>query len=288
MRLQLALVVVGFSSVANAQPGADDPPPVEEPPPPPAPPPPPMVRPLVLAPPIVAPPPATTVDQGVIDDANSGRNWLTPTALTPPAGTWSFSDYELLLISGGYAVTDQFQISATTLLPVFEDMPFFGMVSAKYQFLKSGNVRAAFQGAIVHVNEGGDDEFDDDSVTIGNLGGALTLCIDDDCHSHFTGYLGAGFANEESESVPFVAAAAATLRLGKHVKAVFELDTAFVVGDINEESDAYLGWYGIRFTSNMIGVDLGFAKPLCSDCDDDDLPLGFPFVSFTYRAFKNQ
>jgi hypothetical protein len=44
--------------------------------------------------------------------------------------------------------------------------------------------------------------------------------------------------------------------------------------------------YGLRFTSSTIGVDLGFAKPLCEDCDLEELPMGFPFVSFTYRSFK--
>ncbi|MBA3820569.1 MAG: hypothetical protein H0X17_16885 [Deltaproteobacteria bacterium] len=234
-----------------------------------------------------APPPpgatvaaTSTVDLGVVNDANSGRSWLSPTALTPPAGTWSFSDFELLFVSGAYAVTDQLQISATTLLPIAEDMPFFGMLSAKLQVLRSGRVRGAAHAAVLHVTEGSGA-----AVTIGTLGGALTLCLDDDCHSHLTGYLGAGFADEEQSSVPFVASAALTFRVARLVKIVLEADSAFIAGEIDETANGFLGWYGVRFTSKNIGVDLGFAKPICDGCEDG-LVMGFPFVSFTYRAFK--
>ncbi len=290
MRLPLVACLLGISTLASAQPGADDalpPPPPYDPAPPyePAPPPPPPAPPAPIAypqpPVLVVAPPVSSVDKGVIEDANSGRNWLTPTALTPPAGTWSFSDFELFLISGSYAVTDELSISATTLLPIVDDMPFFGIGSAKLQVIKSGNVRAAVQAAVMHISESGSDS----SVTVGNLGGAVTLCIDSDCHSHLTGYLGAGFAQEDNSAVPFVAALGATLRLTRRVKAVFEADTAFIAGDINDNDNGLLVWYGVRFTSREIGVDLGFAKPLCSGCEDG-LAMGIPFVSFTYRAFK--
>jgi hypothetical protein len=264
----VVVLLLGFSSVAWAQPGAAPPPP-----------------PGAVAPPTEA---QSTVDQGVIDDANSGRNWLTPTALTPPAGTWSFTDYELLLASLGYAVTDHFTISATVLLPIVEDMPFFGIASAKLQVLKAGNLRGALQLNVMHTSI--DDGGDDFSLSAANLGGALTLCIDDACHSHVTGYLGAGFGLDTVESqnaVPFVAAAAAAFRVARHIKFVFEADTAFIVGDVDEAANGFLGWYGVRFTSREIGVDLGFAKPICEDCDSEGLPMGFPFVSFTYRGYAD-
>jgi len=239
-------------------------------------------------PPGTAPAPASTVDEGVIDDASSGRNWLTPTALTPPAGTWSFTDFELVFASLGYAVTDKFTVSATVLLPIVEDTPFFGIASAKLQVLKSGNLRGALQLNILHTSiDDGDDDF---AFTAANLGGALTLCIDDGCHSHVTGYLGAGFGLDtvdEQNAVPFVAAVAATFKVGRHIKFVFEADTAFIVGDVDETADGLLGWYGVRFTSKFIGVDIGFAKPICEGCDDEGLPMGFPFVSFTYRGYND-
>lgn len=207
-----------------------------------------------------------------------------PTALIEPAGTWSFSDFELFFVSLGYSITDQFSVSATTLLPVTNDLPFWLLVNAKLQIVKSGRVRAALQGALTTVRENGD------GASGAVLGGALTLCIDDDCHSHVTGYLGAGFAHEDQSAVPFVFAGSLAYRLGKHVKLLLEADSAYVAGDINQAADGFLAWYGVRFTSNIIGVDLGFAKPICTggtDCSIDELPMGIPFLSFTYRSFKD-
>ena len=241
-------------------------------------------------PPAAQPPPQETsseVDLGVVQDANSGRSWLTPTALTEPAGTWSFSDYELLLASIGYAVTDRFMISGTFLLPIVEEMPFFGIASAKFQVIRAGNLRGALQLNVMHWGERVTGE--DFNFTAANVGGALTLCIDKDCHSVLTGYLGAGFGLDtgtDNSTVPFVAAASAAFKVGRHVKFMLEADTAFLMGDVQQTANGFLGWYGARFTSKYVGVDLGFMKPICEDCGDG-LVMGFPFVAFTYRGYKD-
>ncbi len=290
MRVPIRWIVSCFvvssllSSAAFAQPGEDDGAgaPAEPPPPPPAapvmmaPPPPPM-------PPAQPTAPASTVDKGIVEDANAGRSWIMPTALVEPAGTWSFSDFELLMVSLGYSVTDQLSISATTLLPITDKMPFFGLFNAKYQVIKSGRVRGAVQGAVSHIR------VDGNGVSAAVLGGALTVCLDDECHSHATGYLGAGFAHENQSAVPFVFSGALAVRMNKHIKLLLEADSGFVAGDINDKINGFLAWYGVRFTSSIIGVDLGFAKPICTDGRDCNtgLPLGLPFVSFTYRALKD-
>jgi hypothetical protein len=277
------------TSVALGQPGADP----GSPPPPPAdpsqpeappPPPPPMAQPVPA--PVEAPPPApaSSVPAGVVNDANSGRAWLMPTALTPPAGTWSFSDFELLFVGMSYSVTDQLQLSAATLLPIVDDMPIWVLLNGKLAVVQAGRVHAAVQGAISIVDV---QDAENEAVIVGELGGALTYCIDDACHSHVSGFLGAGFARESESAVPLLLAASATFRLGKHVKAVFEADTGYIAGgEIDEFVDGFLFWYGVRFTSSFLGVDLGFAKPICDGCDIDELPMGFPFVSFTYRGLN--
>src|SRR5690606_38975588 len=129
----LSVLLAGVS-VANAQPGSE-PPPMEPPAmePPPVEPMPDEPPPAATQPPPAAEPPPSTVDAGVIADANSGRGWLLPTALTPPAGTWSFSSFELFVIGGGYAITDQLQVSLTTVIPLTSDFPIIGLLSGKYQ-----------------------------------------------------------------------------------------------------------------------------------------------------------
>lgn len=249
-------------------------------PPPPPGPAPSMAPPVVVAPPAPTPE-VSTVDRGVVEDANAGRSWVIPTALSEPAGTWSFSDYELFLISLGYAVTDQFSISATTLMPVVKDMPFWLLVNAKYQVIRQGAVRIAVQGALTNVHENGN------SATAAVLGGALTLCIDSDCRSMANGYVGAGFAHQDSSAVPLLMGGSLAFGINRHVKLLLEADTGYIAGGgIDAAANGFLGWYGVRFTSSIIGVDLGFMKPICADCNIDGLPMGFPFVSFTYRSLK--
>jgi hypothetical protein len=224
----------------------------------------------------------SSVDKGIVQDANAGRMWLSPTALTEPAGTWSFTDYELLLVGLSYAATDTVSISANTLLPIVEDMPFYLLVNGKAQIVRSGNVRVALQGAVIHAR------FDGEGATAAVLGGALSYCIDPECHSLVNGYVGAGFAHEDQSAVPLLVSGSLLYRINRHVKLMLEVDTGYIAGEINSASDVFLGWYGVRFTSKIIGVDLGFVKPFCAgdtDCSGG-LVMGVPFVSFTYRSFK--
>jgi hypothetical protein len=231
--------------------------------------------------------PASTVDKGVMNDANAGRGWMTPTALTEPGGTWSVSDYELFLLQIGYAINDQLSISATTIPPLTQDFPLWLLASAKLQVLKAGRVRAAVQGAVTYysikdtISDGTGTMSSTQSFTAADLGGALTLCLDDDCNSHVSGFLGAGFAHDTNSSVPFVGAATLVARFAKHVKFVAELDSAFIAGQVNDVARGALAWYGVRFTSSMIGVDLGFVRPI--GVGDTGLVLGFPILTFSYR-----
>jgi hypothetical protein len=290
MRMSKVIVVscLLVSSAAVAQPGAEPPSPDSEPAvPPPAP-----APPAAMVPPPGAPQPLppgaaqapSEVDRGVVEDANSGRSWLMPTALMEPAGTWSFTDFELFMVGLGYSVTDRMSISVTTLLPIVSDMPVFLLGNAKLQVIRSGNLRVAVQGAMTYVQER--NTGNNYGASAGELGAAATLCIDTDCRSHVSGFIGAGFAHDTQSSVPFLVAGSLAMSMNKHVKAIVEADSAFIAGDINEQANGFLAWYGLRFTSETIGVDLGFAKPVCDGCSNGDLPMGAPFVSFTYRSFK--
>ncbi|HUJ59070.1 MAG TPA: hypothetical protein VLX92_11280 [Kofleriaceae bacterium] len=280
MRIAI-LVVCGVSLVGSFARAQDAPP--GEPPPgqvPPAPPPPPVAPPPAM----VAPPAAvTTVDPGTLEDANSGRVAIMSTALTPPAGTFAFEDWELFLISASYAVTDHLVITGTSMVPVTSDF-YWGFLSAKLQVVKVGRVRIAAQAGIAAVWGNGSDS--SDSATGFDLGGVATLCLDDGCYSHVDGAVVAGFADQSNTSVPVGFMAGIVAKVGRHIRLVAEADTAHMFGDLSGQANGFLGWYGVRFTSRQIGVDLELVRPFCSDssCDMTTFPLGVPFVTFTYRA----
>jgi len=125
-----------------------------------------------------------------------------------------------------------------------------------------------------------------------------TLCLDVACHSHASGFVGAGFATSGQNAVPLVFAGSIAGRVGRHVKLLAELNSAALVGgQYGGFADGFLAWYGVRFTSHNIGVDLGMALPIFKDSSgswqvgygkDNNgssiLPFGAPFFSFTYRG----
>jgi len=226
------------------------------------------------------------VDKGVLDDANSGRAWISPTALTPPKGTWSFSDWELFWVGASYAFTDNLQASASTMVPITSDQPLILLFTGKLKIYSQGRVRLAGHLAVNHISyDDADDDFS--GFSAGALGGAATLCLDDNCDSHVNGYLAGGFlleADVDQTSVPFLVAASLVKKMSRRVKLVFEVDSGFVTGEVDEMSEVFLGWYGLRFTSRHIGVDFGFMRPFGPDVDWDVFPMGFPVLNFTYRG----
>ena len=296
----IALVALCGSSTVNAQPlpAANPADPSTDPSSAPVPPPPgtdasaqPAAYPPAAYPPAAYPPappvgyvqPAnTTFERGVMEDANSDRALLMPTALTPPAGTFSFTNYEIFWMTASYSPTDNLQITAGTAVPLVADMPFVGTLSAKLQLAKTNTVRLALHGTIgggVESGSGG---------SAGLVGGVLTYCLDAQCLSHLNGYVGAGITVESSAAVPMIIAASGVFRLTNRLRAVVELDTAYVAGDFANTGNSFLANYALRFTGPNLGVDFGFIK-LFVDGEDvlSEVPLGIPFVSFTYRGGPN-
>ena len=221
-----------------------------------------------------APPPG--IDQGIAEDASSGRGWVMPTALMAPAGTWTLSDYELIAVAGSYAVTDRLALSIGTVLPV--DSQRVAGASAKLQLFGSPRVRIAAQSALAVSWTG-----DGDPIGLASAGGAVTLCIDLACRSHLSGYLGAGLVHDKALSGLVIAGGSLALALGTHMKAVLELEN----GTGYDLARGALGWYGLRFNARAFTFDLGLATPLGAAADRWDTSI-LPFLSFTYRSSTHQ
>lgn len=293
-------IVAGMVGGAMAQPGPSTAPPAAPPSaaPPAAPAPAvapdpsmPQQQPGIPAPPPVAsgpgsaPPAAVGPDGDPIDpdadpasfsDANATTSFLMPTALMPAAGSFGFHDYELLIIGGSYAPSNNLLFSLSTLVPLFDEQPFVGLASAKVQMYRGPSLRVAAHGALFFVT-------DEDGFTSGTLGAVATLCLNVECSTHVSGYAAAGLVNDNDNEVPLIFSGSLAARITDRVRFLTEVDTGVVTGEVNEVSDGFLLWYGLRFTSRHISGDIGFVKPIYEDADDE-LPIGLPVVSFTFRS----
>lgn len=220
------------------------------------------------------------VPAGILEDANSGRVWVMPTALLPPQGTWSIDNYEIIFVGGSYALTDNLQLSGAAMVPMDEGGPELAFLSAKLGLLAVERFHLALQGSTLLDREG----------RIGRMGtlvgGVASLCMDRDCHSLLNGYVGAGFSilGDES-SVPLVLSASLVQRISPHVKLMLEVDSGLILNPIYDEDRGIMVNYGLRITSRSIGVDLGLLRPICAECGGHgEFPLGIPWLALSYRG----
>jgi hypothetical protein len=227
-------------------------------------------------------PAAAAGDEGARSDANIDHAWYMPTAETVPQGAVVFTDWELLLAGLKYGVTENAELSLETLVPITSDIPLFLLFGGKLRVVKAGAVRVAVSGNLLYASQ------NSDSFTLGALGGVASICLDGECNSLVSAGIQFMFGvntNNSDGAFVFVPNASLLARLGRHVKALVEVDGA----GYHANGDTQLGrgalvMYGLRFTSGEIGGDLGFVRPVCSSgCDTGNLVLGLPLITFSYR-----
>jgi hypothetical protein len=227
---------------------------------------------------------SSTADPGQLLDSKIDRAFLLPTAQTHPAGSITFNDYELFFVGVTYGVTDDFQITGTTLVPITDETPFMGILSGKYRVPVGDRLRLAGQASVILGNPDWSLDDDDASATAYTLGGIASYCLDEGCGSLASLSVTSMFSPAAEDSAGFIYGASIIQRLNRRVKLMFELDSLAVkVGDEWETADGALLSYGLRFYSGEISGDIGFIKPVGGD-GDDDFVMGLPFVNFTYRA----
>ncbi len=91
--------------------------------------------------------PATPAAGATSSDPNIDRGFLLPTAMTQPAGSVTYNNYELLLHGVSYGITDRVQASVTVLSPIVRDMPFVGFASVKGRIVSTDRFHLALQGS---------------------------------------------------------------------------------------------------------------------------------------------
>jgi hypothetical protein len=224
-------------------------------------------------------------EEGLRGDPNIDRAWLSPTAATQPQGTWSFNDWELVLVGITYGVTNSVQLSAAFFPPFVQNQPFAGFASLKVGLIPEGRVRLSGSLSLGIASDGGDNS---ETHGGGLAGGVLSLCTDDPCASLASVFVFAGFALGESQSlVPIYFGGSLVQRLSEHVKLSVEVDSGGWLGSGTESTglaNGALVTYGVRFFGHDIAVDVGLIRPFIFYKDvNNPFVLGYPMVAFSYR-----
>ncbi len=231
-------------------------------------------------------------------DPNLDRGFLLPTAMTQPAGSVTYNNYELLLHGVTYGITDNVQASVTVLSPIVSDMPFVGFGAVKWRLSPTERIHVAAQLSGMYGHSFSDN-LDDGNQNIYSLGtGAFVSgCLREDCSSLLSAsatyqlaFLGGPTTLDGAEQSTrtthmIVYGASLVHRVANHVKLLAELTSATGKGGSQNDFDnlpGALASYGVRFhTANLAG-DVGFVKPLIED-EDDSFLMGLPFVNISYR-----
>jgi hypothetical protein len=229
------------------------------------------------------PPPTVLAEPGarasVAADPNLDRGFVLPTAMTQPAGSITYNNYELLLHGVTVGITDRFQMSATVLAPIVEQMPLVGLVSAKGRIYAGQRFHLALQGSLGAAKGGWSD---DGALFTAGAGTLASWCLRQDCSSLLSGSVTYQLvtSDESNEGAGgLVYGVSAVHRVGRHVKLLAEVASAANLRS-PDFADGALVNYGVRFYSGSIAGDVGFIKPVG---DGGGFILGLPFASISYR-----
>lgn len=213
-------------------------------------------------------------------DAHADRVILFPTAETHPQGTFFISSYELVLIQLGYALTDDFQMSALFLPPLVREQPFFFSPTFKLNVVRSEQGNVALLGGLDFVVQSDTDE----STALGRLGAAGQLCIDVACDSSLTLNAHGWTEIGENQGTIVLLSAGGLFRASELVSLMLEPSYGLLLqdGEVNTP-EGFLLSYGVRLSGRQFGFDITFVRPFAEGISDE-LILGVPFVVASYRS----
>jgi hypothetical protein len=216
---------------------------------------------------VASPPPGST--RVPADDPQADRGVIGPTAYTHPKGTFFFSDYELLLLQFGYAITDDTQLTVTGLPPVGAERIYVLDLTLKSTLYRGGRVRVAALGSTsgLAAKEIG-------ILGVGRVGGVVQLCVARDCASSLSLSSDVTLAG----GLFMLNSATAIYRLGRVTSLLGELDTLLPLGKELGELNGALASGGLRFGWTNWGLDVVLMRAL------GGTRATLPFVALSYRS----
>lgn len=213
-------------------------------------------------------------------DANADHNILTPTAETINQGDLTFNSYELFFAGMSYGVTDDLQLTFTTLLPIVNSIPFVGLFTAKYKLMDNGNTAFAILPGLLYT------KYEGASAGSFNLTAVFSMSLNQDNLLSFSSTMNIPFLeNKTLDGMLFTFTAAINSRISKYVKLVAELSLAgaYANGEFHLGTEAMLFNYGIRFFNKDLAAMLSFLRPIITGDGENPIILGYPYVTFTAK-----
>ena len=211
-------------------------------------------------------------------DVHTSNVFLAPTAVTPAAGTLSLHSYELVSLGVTGSPTDWLSLSGSS---VGQGGRFNWVVSGKLQFYRGERSSAALHGA--GLSFGG-------TMRAQVAGAVVTSCMDVRCASFVNSYLGvvrwrdAGDLDARRSASRFngvVLAVGAVSRFSERGRFFTELGTGGALTGEPAVGSGMLALWGLRFSGQRAGLDVGMAHPLVKDAGL--LVLGLPILRATVR-----
>ena len=239
--------------------------------------------------PVVTAAPASPAARGTSDDPNIDRGFLLPTAMTQPAGSVTYNNYELLLHGVSYGITDNVQASITVLSPIVQDMPLIGFAAVKARILSVDRFHLSLQGSLGWAHVFNTSDLNGGDVYTAGVGAFASYCLREDCSSlaSVSATYQAAFPGSFSDRADMVIYGGSVVHsVGRHVKLLGEVASAaggsVTTGNLDNIGGVLVG-YGVRFHTDSIAADVGFMKPVSGSATDGGFLMGLPFVNVSYR-----
>jgi hypothetical protein len=195
-----------------------------------------------------------------------------PTAETSPAGSVSFTSYEILILQVSFAPSDRTQVTVTGTPPLGEEPLALLDFTAKAVVVREARVSMALMGSASGIFGA-----DEGNGFIGRMGATVTLC-----EPAWTCKLSLSVATNLVLLGPYSVALSGvggSMRFSRLVSLVAEVDTAVPLGASIGPANGILGGAGVRLSKPNWGLDLGFFAGGKARAP----AAAFPWVVFTYR-----
>jgi hypothetical protein len=203
------------------------------------------------------------------EDPQADRGIVLPTAYTHPKGTVFVSSYELILLQLGMALTDDTQLSLTTVPPLGQERVAFIDLTLKTSLYRSERVRVAALGSTsgIVAEELG-------VLGVGRVGGVMQVCLERRCGTSLsmsTNFTLAGI-------LLMVNGVSGIYRVGRTLSLLAELDTLVPLAKDAGAFGGAMAGGGLRWHWTRWGLDLSLMRTLGSD------GVTLPVVALTYRS----